>query len=284
MEDCIGAYRKSLSLYSSLKSALLSAVSQGSSFLLHPNPTASTSLPPKVTDALWFLTHLQQNSSPAPAPDPKPTMIDEWAVSVKPSTDPTIIKKHIEKMVEVSVFTPTHAPFPGSCWLYASVPGRRGGGKWGESSVLILSTTVLTLYLQLSNFRWSKTWYRSPAFSVLFGVVTISTFLYLMLNVCVTGFNLSNTVLLAGEDWWASLSSMLVLSILFEHNKTQDSTTNWYEIVCTKGILVSLKRFLLKVQHQGEANISEDSGASASTMFSLCQTTLLNVRPSAVPT
>ncbi|XP_078131758.1 RAS guanyl-releasing protein 2 isoform X1 [Sander vitreus] len=44
-----------------------------------------------------------QNSSPAPAPDPKSTMIDEWAVSVKPSADPTIIKKHIEKMVE-SVF------------------------------------------------------------------------------------------------------------------------------------------------------------------------------------
>nr|XP_020471933.1 RAS guanyl-releasing protein 2 isoform X2 [Monopterus albus] len=43
------------------------------------------------------------NSSPAPAPDPEPPMIDEWAVSVKPSADPTIIKKHIEKMVE-SVF------------------------------------------------------------------------------------------------------------------------------------------------------------------------------------
>uniref|UniRef100_A0A3Q1F6M0 RAS guanyl releasing protein 2 n=1 Tax=Acanthochromis polyacanthus TaxID=80966 RepID=A0A3Q1F6M0_9TELE len=43
------------------------------------------------------------NSSPAPAPDPKPTMIDEWAVSVKPNADPTVIKKHIEKMVE-SVF------------------------------------------------------------------------------------------------------------------------------------------------------------------------------------
>uniref|UniRef100_A0AAQ4QLD5 RAS guanyl releasing protein 2 n=1 Tax=Gasterosteus aculeatus aculeatus TaxID=481459 RepID=A0AAQ4QLD5_GASAC len=43
------------------------------------------------------------NSSPASAPDPKPTMIDEWAVSVKPNADPTIIKKHIEKMVE-SVF------------------------------------------------------------------------------------------------------------------------------------------------------------------------------------
>ncbi|XP_032439372.1 RAS guanyl-releasing protein 2 isoform X1 [Xiphophorus hellerii] len=44
-----------------------------------------------------------QNSSPAPAPETKPTMIDEWAVSVKPNADPTIIKKHIEKMVE-SVF------------------------------------------------------------------------------------------------------------------------------------------------------------------------------------
>lgn len=30
-------------------------------------------------------------------------MIDEWAVSVKPNADPTIIKKHIEKMVEVSL-------------------------------------------------------------------------------------------------------------------------------------------------------------------------------------
>ncbi|XP_034412507.1 RAS guanyl-releasing protein 2-like isoform X3 [Cyclopterus lumpus] len=44
-----------------------------------------------------------QNSSPTPAPDPKPSMIDEWSVSVKPNADPTIIKKHIEKMVE-SVF------------------------------------------------------------------------------------------------------------------------------------------------------------------------------------
>ncbi|XP_062240157.1 RAS guanyl-releasing protein 2-like isoform X2 [Platichthys flesus] len=44
------------------------------------------------------------NSSPGPAqPDPKPTMIDEWSVSVKPNADPTLIKKHIEKMVE-SVF------------------------------------------------------------------------------------------------------------------------------------------------------------------------------------
>lgn len=44
-----------------------------------------------------------QNSSPTPPPEPKPTMIDDWAVSVKPNADPTVIKKHIEKMVE-SVF------------------------------------------------------------------------------------------------------------------------------------------------------------------------------------
>lgn len=51
----------------------------------------------------------QQNSSPAPGPDPKPTMIDDWAVSVKPNADPTIIKKHIEKMVEVSFSALTRA-------------------------------------------------------------------------------------------------------------------------------------------------------------------------------
>jgi hypothetical protein len=28
-------------------------------------------------------------------------MIDEWAGSVKPSADPTVIRKHIEQMVEV---------------------------------------------------------------------------------------------------------------------------------------------------------------------------------------
>ncbi|XP_061565394.1 RAS guanyl-releasing protein 2-like isoform X1 [Cololabis saira] len=44
-----------------------------------------------------------QNSTPVPAPEPKPNMIDEWSVSVKPNADPTIIKNHIEKMVE-SVF------------------------------------------------------------------------------------------------------------------------------------------------------------------------------------
>lgn len=60
----------------------------------------------------------QQNSSPAPAPDPKPTMIDDWAVSVKPNADPTIIKKHIEKMVEVSF----------------SVLTRAGGGAKGNFS------------------------------------------------------------------------------------------------------------------------------------------------------
>ncbi|KAJ8246798.1 hypothetical protein GJAV_G00255510 [Gymnothorax javanicus] len=42
-------------------------------------------------------------SSPASGPTPKPTMIDEWASSVKPKADPAIITKHIEKMVE-SVF------------------------------------------------------------------------------------------------------------------------------------------------------------------------------------
>ncbi|CAL9694516.1 unnamed protein product [Knipowitschia caucasica] len=44
-----------------------------------------------------------QNSSPTPPPEPKPAMIDQWGVSVKPNADPTVIKKHIEKMVE-SVF------------------------------------------------------------------------------------------------------------------------------------------------------------------------------------
>ncbi|XP_046905109.1 RAS guanyl-releasing protein 2-like isoform X3 [Hypomesus transpacificus] len=44
-----------------------------------------------------------QNSSPATAPAPKPSMIDEWAASVKPKADPAVINKHIEKMVD-SVF------------------------------------------------------------------------------------------------------------------------------------------------------------------------------------
>lgn len=111
-----------------------------SSFHFH-----STALPPEVTDALWFLTHLQQNSSPTPAPDPKPTMIDDWTVSVKPNTDPTIIKKHIEKMVEVSLFAPRHSPFLGGCYLYSSVLGRRGGGKWGaKGNYLFLSCLQLT--------------------------------------------------------------------------------------------------------------------------------------------
>ncbi|KAL7855661.1 hypothetical protein AOLI_G00192650 [Acnodon oligacanthus] len=44
------------------------------------------------------------NSSPTPSPAPKrPSMIDEWAASVKPKADPAIITKHIEKMVD-SVF------------------------------------------------------------------------------------------------------------------------------------------------------------------------------------
>ncbi|KAG9259889.1 RAS guanyl-releasing protein 2-like isoform X2 [Astyanax mexicanus] len=45
-----------------------------------------------------------QNSSPTPSPSAKrPSMIDEWAASVKPKADPAIITKHIEKMVD-SVF------------------------------------------------------------------------------------------------------------------------------------------------------------------------------------
>uniref|UniRef100_A0A3P9A2S1 RAS guanyl releasing protein 2 n=1 Tax=Esox lucius TaxID=8010 RepID=A0A3P9A2S1_ESOLU len=39
----------------------------------------------------------------APSPKPKPSMIDEWAASVKPKADPAVINKHIEKMVD-SVF------------------------------------------------------------------------------------------------------------------------------------------------------------------------------------
>lgn len=115
IEDRVGQYRdliRNLSLSSPLESALLTVVSQSS---FRPHSTAFASLPPEVTDALWFLTHLQQNSSPTPAPDPKPTMIDDWPVSVKPNTDPMIIKKHIEKMVEVSLLTPTHSPFLGGC-------------------------------------------------------------------------------------------------------------------------------------------------------------------------
>lgn len=45
-----------------------------------------------------------QNSSPTPSHSAKrPSMIDEWAASVKPKADPAIITKHIEKMVD-SVF------------------------------------------------------------------------------------------------------------------------------------------------------------------------------------
>ncbi|XP_062372531.1 RAS guanyl-releasing protein 2-like [Sardina pilchardus] len=43
------------------------------------------------------------SSTPTANPAPKPSMIDEWAMSVKPKADPAIITKHIEKMVE-SVF------------------------------------------------------------------------------------------------------------------------------------------------------------------------------------
>ncbi|XP_060773023.1 RAS guanyl-releasing protein 2-like isoform X1 [Neoarius graeffei] len=44
------------------------------------------------------------NSNPAPSLATKrPSMVDEWAASVKPKADPAIITKHIEKMVD-SVF------------------------------------------------------------------------------------------------------------------------------------------------------------------------------------
>ncbi|XP_031440550.1 RAS guanyl-releasing protein 2 isoform X1 [Clupea harengus] len=43
------------------------------------------------------------NAGATPSPAPKPSMIDEWAASVKPKADPAIITKHIEKMVD-SVF------------------------------------------------------------------------------------------------------------------------------------------------------------------------------------
>ncbi|XP_023654031.1 RAS guanyl-releasing protein 2-like isoform X1 [Paramormyrops kingsleyae] len=41
--------------------------------------------------------------SPASGPETQPSVIEEWASSVKPKADPAIISKHIEKMVE-SVF------------------------------------------------------------------------------------------------------------------------------------------------------------------------------------
>ncbi|KAB5518322.1 hypothetical protein PHYPO_G00164390 [Pangasianodon hypophthalmus] len=44
------------------------------------------------------------NSNPTPSlANKRPSMVDEWAASVKPKADPAIITKHIEKMVE-SVF------------------------------------------------------------------------------------------------------------------------------------------------------------------------------------
>ncbi|KAF7686855.1 RAS guanyl-releasing protein 2-like [Silurus meridionalis] len=44
------------------------------------------------------------NSNPGPSlANKRPSMVDEWAASVKPKADPAIITKHIEKMVE-SVF------------------------------------------------------------------------------------------------------------------------------------------------------------------------------------
>uniref|UniRef100_I3KPN6 RAS guanyl releasing protein 2 n=1 Tax=Oreochromis niloticus TaxID=8128 RepID=I3KPN6_ORENI len=77
-----------------------------------PNVDANTDLLNLLTvsldqyhteEEIYQMSLQREPRNPAPAPDPKPSMIDEWAVSVKPSADPTIIKKHIEKMVE-SVF------------------------------------------------------------------------------------------------------------------------------------------------------------------------------------
>uniref|UniRef100_A0A8D3CMB2 RAS guanyl-releasing protein 2-like n=1 Tax=Scophthalmus maximus TaxID=52904 RepID=A0A8D3CMB2_SCOMX len=77
---------------------LFNSVSQWIQLMVLSKPTA-----PQRAAVISHFIRVAQNSSPGPAPDPKPTMIDEWAVSVKPNADPTIIKKHIEKMVE-SVF------------------------------------------------------------------------------------------------------------------------------------------------------------------------------------
>uniref|UniRef100_A0A3Q3WUF3 Uncharacterized protein n=1 Tax=Mola mola TaxID=94237 RepID=A0A3Q3WUF3_MOLML len=54
-------------------------------------------------EEIYQISLQREPRNPAPMPDPKPTVIDEWAVSVKPNADPTVIRKHIEKMVE-SVF------------------------------------------------------------------------------------------------------------------------------------------------------------------------------------
>ncbi len=92
----------------------------------------------------WYWSHtlrfLPQNSSPAPAPDPKPTMIDDWAVSVKPNADPTIIKKHIEKMVEVSFSVSTRCPF---LVLIVTCAARwRDAGRLRVNYLLLSSPTV----------------------------------------------------------------------------------------------------------------------------------------------
>uniref|UniRef100_A0A8C6Q5X8 RAS guanyl releasing protein 2 (Calcium and DAG-regulated) n=1 Tax=Nothobranchius furzeri TaxID=105023 RepID=A0A8C6Q5X8_NOTFU len=70
-----------------------------------PNIDANTDLLNLLTVSLKTRQYVLESREnvPTPAPEPKSTMIDEWAISVKPSADPTIIKKHIEKMVE-SVF------------------------------------------------------------------------------------------------------------------------------------------------------------------------------------
>lgn len=100
---------------------------------------------------------VQQNSSPAPAPETKPTMIDEWAVSVKPNADPTIIKKHIEKMVEVSFL-----------WGLGLTPGvRQGPQRYGW--LIIRSCPSQKDYLMLAGKlkMWNNVtfWYSCEAFN-----------------------------------------------------------------------------------------------------------------------
>ncbi|XP_072101961.1 RAS guanyl-releasing protein 2 [Mobula birostris] len=58
-------------------------------------------------DEIYKLSLLREprtsKSTPSSPTPPKPSVIDEWASSVKPKTDPELINKHIYKMVE-SVF------------------------------------------------------------------------------------------------------------------------------------------------------------------------------------
>lgn len=84
-------------------------------------------------------------------------MIDDWAVSVKPSADPTIIKIHIEKMVEVSDFAPKCSPhLVTDCTLGWAEEQR----AQGEISVPI-AFTVLTKNLYMGKTRHGSATYSS---------------------------------------------------------------------------------------------------------------------------